>query len=86
MLNIKLLGALSNIKDNLFELKLHLYGEGFFTEYTWFVRNVLITIAVYGFCCYELDPVLDLGNPGIHAVTGTLAAIADHSDLGESKL
>ena len=47
--------------------------------------NLLIAIGVLCSPGYELDPVLDLSHPGIHAVAGALAAIAHHSDLGESK-
>ena len=52
---------------------------------TWFVCNLLITVAVYSTLRYELDPVLHLGHPGIHTVAGALYSIAHHSDLGKSK-
>ena len=44
----------------------------------------MIAVGVHGTLCDVLDPVLGLCNPGIHAVAGALAAIAHHSDLGES--
>ena len=52
---------------------------------TWFVCNLLITVAVYSTLRYELDPMLHLGHPGIHTLAGTLNSKADHSDLGKSK-
>ena len=52
---------------------------------TWFVCNLLITVAVYSTLRYELDPVLHLGHPGIHTIAGALYSIAHHSDLGKSK-
>ena len=45
----------------------------------------MIAIGVTGSRGDELDPVLDLSHPGVHAVAGALTAIADHSHLGESK-
>ena len=53
---------------------------------TWLIWNLVIAVAVHGSFGNELDPVLDLGHPGIHTVTGTLAAIADHTNLGESSV
>ena len=47
--------------------------------------NLVIAVGVLGSLGYELDPVLDLGHPGIHTVAGALTAIANHSHLGESK-
>ena len=47
------------------------------------VCNFLIAIAVHGSISNELDPLLHLGNPGIHSVAGTLTAIADYANLGE---
>ena len=52
---------------------------------TWFVCNLLITVAVYSTLRYELDPVLHLGDTAVHAVAGALTAVANHSHLGESK-
>ena len=52
---------------------------------TWFVCNLLITVAVYSTLRYELDPVLHLGHPGIHAMAGALTSIANYAHLGESK-
>ena len=45
----------------------------------------MIAVGVLGSLGDELDPVLDLGHPGIHAVAGALAPIAHHTNLGESK-
>ena len=47
--------------------------------------NICITVGILGSLGQELDPVLHLSHPGIHTVAGALAAIAHHSDLGESK-
>ena len=53
-------------------------------EYTCSVWNLLVTVGILGSLGYELDPVLHLGHPGIHAVAGTLTSIAHHTHLGES--
>ena len=45
----------------------------------------MIAVGVLGSLGDEHDPVLDLGHPGIHSVAGALTAIADHTNLGESK-
>ena len=45
----------------------------------------MVAVGVLGSLGNELDPMLDLGHPGIHAVAGALAPIANHSHLGESK-
>ena len=52
---------------------------------TWSVWNLLVTVGVLRSLCYELDPVLDLGHPGIHAMAGALTSIANYAHLGESK-
>ena len=48
------------------------------------VTTLLLTVGVLGSLGYELDPVLDLGHPGIHTVAGALAAKAHHSNLENS--
>ena len=50
-----------------------------------FYWNLYIAVGVLGSLGYELDPVLDLSHPGIHAVAGAFAAKAHHSHLGESR-
>ena len=47
--------------------------------------NIFITVAILGSLGYELDPVLDLGHPGIHAMAGALTAITYNTHLGKSK-
>ena len=44
--------------------------------------NLLIAVAILGSLGDKLNPVLDLGHPGIHAVTGALTSIANHPNLG----
>ena len=48
-------------------------------------RNLLLTVGVHSSPRNELNPVLDLSHPGIHAMAGALASIAHHTNLGESK-
>ena len=55
------------------------------SNYTWPYWNIMVTVGVLGSLCYELDPVLDLGHPGIHTVAGALGPITHHAHLGESK-
>ena len=45
----------------------------------------MVAIGVLGSLGHELDPVLDLGHPGIHAVAGALNSITHNSHLGDSK-
>ena len=45
----------------------------------------MIAVGVLGSLGDELDPVLDLGHPGIHAIAGAFTARTHHSHLGESK-
>ena len=45
-----------------------------------------MAVGVLGSLGHELDPVLDLGHPGIHSIAGTLTSIADHTNLGESSV
>ena len=47
--------------------------------------NIFVTVAILGSLGHELDPVLDLGHQGIHAMAGALAPIAHHTHLGEPK-
>ena len=48
--------------------------------------NLLIAVGILSSLGQKLDPVLDLGHPGIHPVAGTLAAKAHHSNLEKSKI
>ena len=57
----------------------------FYNIFTLLYRNLLIAVAILGSLCYELDPVLDLCDPGINSMAGALAAVANHPNLGESK-
>ena len=56
-----------------------------FSPTTWSVWNLLIAVGVLRSLGQELDPVLDFGHPGIHAVAGALAAVTHHSNLRKSK-
>ena len=47
--------------------------------------NLIITVGVHSSLGYELDPVFDLGHPGIHPDTGALTSKTHHTNLGESK-
>ena len=47
-------------------------------------RNLLIAVGILGSLGQKLDPVLDLGHPGINSVTGALTPVAHHSHLGKS--
>ena len=47
--------------------------------------NIFITVGILGSLGQELDPVLHLGHPAVHAMAGALAPIANYSHLGESK-
>ena len=47
--------------------------------------NILVAVGVLGSLGDELDPVLHLSHPGIHAMAGTLFSKAHHTDLGQSK-
>ena len=60
-------------------------GERFYRLDTWSVWNLLIAVGVLCSLGQELDPVLDLGHPGINAVAGALTPIANNSHLGESE-
>ena len=53
---------------------------------TLFYWNIFITVGVLGSLGQELDPVLDLGHPGINTVAGALTAIANNPNLGKSKI
>ena len=44
-----------------------------------------ITVAILGSLGQEKNPILDLGDTAVYAVTGALTAVADNSHLGESK-
>ena len=57
-------------------------GERFYRLDTWSVWNLLIAVGVLCSLGQELDPVLDLGHPGIHAVAWALASIAHNTNLG----
>ena len=48
-------------------------------------RNILIAVGIQSTASYVLDPVLDLCNPGIDTMAGTLTAVADYANLGKSK-
>ena len=60
-------------------------GTFIILQITWSVWYLLVTVAILGSLGQELDPVLDLSYPCIHPMAGTLATIANHSHLGESK-
>ena len=60
-------------------------GAFIILQITWSVWYLLVTVAILGSLGQELDPVLDLGHPGIHTVAGALTPIAHHSHLGEPK-
>ena len=60
-------------------------GTFIILQITWSVWYLLVTVGILGSLGQELDPMLDLGHPGIHAVAGALTAIAHHPNLGESK-
>ena len=45
----------------------------------------MFAVAILGSLGQELDPVLHLGHPAVHAMAGALAPIANYSHLGESK-
>ena len=47
--------------------------------------NLCITVGVLGSLGQELDPVFHLGDTAVHTVAGALTAVADNSNLGESK-
>ena len=47
--------------------------------------NIMVAVGILGSLGQELDPVLHLGHTAVHTVTGALTAVADHSNLGESK-
>ena len=47
--------------------------------------NILIAVAVSSSLGQELDPILDLGYPGVNAEAGTLTSVTNHTNLGESK-
>ena len=51
---------------------------------TWLVCNFLIAVAVHGSISNELDPVLHLGNPGIHTIAGAFYSKTHHTDRRES--
>ena len=44
-----------------------------------------ITVAILSSLGQEPDPMLDLGHTAVHSMAGALTAIADNSNLGESK-
>ena len=52
---------------------------------TWLFWNLSLAVAILGSLGYELDPMLDLGHPGIHSVAGALTPIAHNANLRESK-
>ena len=54
-------------------------------SHTWLQWNLVIAVAVHSSPSYILDPMLDLSNPGIHAVAWTLMSIAHHTNLRKSK-
>ena len=58
----------------------YLYGD----ISTWLVCNFLIAVAVHGPISNELDPVLHLGNPGIHTIAGAFCTKTHHTDSRES--
>ena len=60
-------------------------GTFIILQITWSVWYLLVTVAVLGSLGQELDPVLDLGHPGIYAIAGAFTARTHHSHLGESK-
>ena len=51
---------------------------------TWLVWNFLIAVAICGSLSNELDPVLHLGNPGIHTVAGAFCTKTHHTNGRES--
>ena len=51
---------------------------------TWCPRNLLITVCVQSSPGYELDPVLDAGNPCIHSLARAIGAKAHNTDLSVS--
>ena len=57
-----------------------MYGDIF----TWLVCNFLIAVAVHGPISNELDPVLHLGNPGIHTIAGAFCTKTHHTNSRES--
>ena len=44
-----------------------------------------ITVAILGSLGQEKNPILDLGDTAVYAVTGALTPVANNSHLGESK-
>ena len=51
---------------------------------TWLVCNFLIAVAVHGSISNELDPLLHLGNPGIHTIAGAFNSKTHHTNNRES--
>ena len=47
--------------------------------------NIMVAVGILGSLGQELDPVLHLGHTAVHSMAGALTAIADNSNLGESK-
>ena len=55
-------------------------------KYTWFEWNFAIAVNINSSFSNVLNPVLDLTNSGIDTNAGTLNTIANHTNLGKSKL
>ena len=55
-------------------------------KYTWFEWNFVIAVNINSSFSNVLNPVLDITNSGIDTNTGTLNTIANHTNLGKSKL
>ena len=64
----------------LIRLKSYLYKD----ISTLLVCNFLIAVAVHGSISNELDPLLHLGNPGIHTIAGAFYTKTHHTDSRES--
>ena len=47
--------------------------------------NIMVAVGILGSLGQELDPMLDHGHTAVYPVAGALTAIADDTNLGESK-
>ena len=47
--------------------------------------NLSITVCILSSMGQEKNPILDLGDTAVHAVTWALTPVANNSHLGESK-
>ena len=52
---------------------------------TFLLWNIMVAVGILGSLGQELDPVFHLGDTAVHSVAGALTAVADNSNLRESK-